>query len=92
MKIGIITYAVDLAALAKQVATPDNFSGGRFIFGIGAGWLTSIEVVAAPVAADREVVGAYEDIGADAAIVFVMPATEREMSEELEQIAQKIFP
>lgn len=25
--------------LAKEVATLDNFSGGRFIFGIGAGWL-----------------------------------------------------
>ena len=25
--------------LAKEVATLDHFSGGRFIFGIGAGWL-----------------------------------------------------
>ncbi|MBI3327077.1 MAG: LLM class F420-dependent oxidoreductase [Nitrospinae bacterium] len=25
--------------LAKEVATLDNFSGGRFLFGIGAGWL-----------------------------------------------------
>ena len=24
--------------LAKEVATLDHFSGGRFIFGIGAGW------------------------------------------------------
>jgi len=52
----------------------------------------SIEVVAAPVPAEREVLRAYEEAGADEAVVFVMPATEREMSEELEQIAQKIFP
>jgi len=25
--------------LAKQIASLDNFSGGRFLFGIGAGWL-----------------------------------------------------
>jgi probable F420-dependent oxidoreductase len=25
--------------LAKQVSTLDNFSGGRFLFGVGAGWL-----------------------------------------------------
>ena len=25
--------------LAKQIGSLDNFSGGRFIFGIGAGWL-----------------------------------------------------
>jgi len=25
--------------LAMQVATLDNFSGGRFLFGMGAGWL-----------------------------------------------------
>jgi len=26
-------------ACAKEVATIDHFSGGRFLFGIGAGWL-----------------------------------------------------
>jgi alkanesulfonate monooxygenase SsuD/methylene tetrahydromethanopterin reductase-like flavin-dependent oxidoreductase (luciferase family) len=25
--------------LAKEIATLDHFSGGRFLFGIGAGWL-----------------------------------------------------
>jgi alkanesulfonate monooxygenase SsuD/methylene tetrahydromethanopterin reductase-like flavin-dependent oxidoreductase (luciferase family) len=25
--------------LAKEIATLDHFSGGRFIFGIGAGWV-----------------------------------------------------
>ena len=30
--------------LAKQVSTLDNFSGGRFLFGVGAGWLrTEVE-------------------------------------------------
>ena len=27
--------------LAKEVATLDMYSGGRFVFGIGAGWLES---------------------------------------------------
>lgn len=29
----------DTIALAKQVATVDHISGGRFLFGVGAGWL-----------------------------------------------------
>lgn len=29
----------DPIMLAKEVATIDYYSGGRFIFGIGAGWL-----------------------------------------------------
>ncbi len=34
--------------LAKEVATLDHFSGGRFLFGVGAGWLKEeIEIVGA---------------------------------------------
>ena len=45
-----------------------------------------------PVPADPDVFKAYEDAGADGAVVMVMPATEKEMVSELEQIAQKILP
>jgi hypothetical protein len=48
-------------------------------------------VVAVPVPADREVIRQYEDAGADAAVVFMMPATPQAMQEELEQIAQKVL-
>jgi len=33
----------------------------------------------------------YEDAGADGVVIFVMPASEREMLAELEQIAAKII-
>jgi hypothetical protein len=39
----------------------------------------SIEVVAAPVAAEPDVIKQYEDAGADGIVVFVMPAAEQEM-------------
>ena len=51
----------------------------------------SIEVVAAPVAAEPDVIRQYEDAGADGIVVFVMPAAEQAMLAELEQIATKII-
>jgi len=51
----------------------------------------SIEVVVVPAPADPEVLKAYEDAGADGAVVFMMPAPEQEMLGELEQIAQKVL-
>jgi probable F420-dependent oxidoreductase len=51
----------------------------------------SIEVVAMPVSAEPNVLKAYEDAGADAVVVLVMPAAEKEMVRELEQIARKIL-
>jgi hypothetical protein len=51
----------------------------------------SIEVVAMPVPADPDVIKAYEDAGADGAVVIVMPTTEQEMLRELEQIVQQVL-
>jgi probable F420-dependent oxidoreductase len=33
--------------LAKEVATLDHFSGGRFLFGIGGGWIEGSEIMGA---------------------------------------------
>jgi probable F420-dependent oxidoreductase len=52
----------------------------------------SIEVVAMPVPADPDVFKAYEDAGANAVVVLVMPATAAEMVGALEQIAQTVLP
>src|SRR4029450_614408 len=52
----------------------------------------SIEVIAMPVPAEPDVLKAYEDAGADGAVVLVMPAAEQEMVRELEQISQKVLP
>jgi probable F420-dependent oxidoreductase len=51
----------------------------------------SIEIVAAPVAAEPDVIKQYEDAGADGIVVSVTPAAEPEMLTELEQIASKII-
>jgi alkanesulfonate monooxygenase SsuD/methylene tetrahydromethanopterin reductase-like flavin-dependent oxidoreductase (luciferase family) len=75
--------------------TPEQIRDGRAMldklapeFGRDPG---SIEVVAAPVAAEPDVIKQYEDAGADGVVVFVMPAAEQEMLAELEQIAAKII-
>ena len=52
----------------------------------------SIAVVAMPVPADPDVIKAYEDAGADGAVVMVMPSSAQEMARELERIAQKVLP
>jgi alkanesulfonate monooxygenase SsuD/methylene tetrahydromethanopterin reductase-like flavin-dependent oxidoreductase (luciferase family) len=51
----------------------------------------ALEVVAVPVPAEPDVLRQYEDAGADAAVVFMMPATAQEMVQELEQIAHKVL-
>jgi alkanesulfonate monooxygenase SsuD/methylene tetrahydromethanopterin reductase-like flavin-dependent oxidoreductase (luciferase family) len=51
----------------------------------------SIEVVAIPVSAEPDAFKAYEDAGADGAVVMVMPASEQEMVHELEQIARQVL-
>jgi len=75
--------------------TPDQIRQGRAILNDLARDVgrdpQSIEVVAMPVSAEPDVFKAYEDAGADAAVVMVMPASEQEMVHELEQIARQIL-
>ena len=52
----------------------------------------SIAVVAMPVPADPDVIKAYEDAGADGAVVMVTPSSAQEMARDLERIAQKVLP
>ncbi|HLZ68619.1 MAG TPA: LLM class F420-dependent oxidoreductase [Dehalococcoidia bacterium] len=52
----------------------------------------SIDIVAMPVAAELDAFKAYEDAGADEAVVLVMPGPEPEMLNELEQIARVVLP
>jgi hypothetical protein len=76
--------------------TPEQIRQGRAILNDRAREVGrdphSIEVVAMPVPAEPDVVKAYEDAGADGAVVVVMPAAEQEMVRELEQIAHKVLP
>lgn len=39
--------------LAKEVSTLDAFSGGRFMFGLGTGWLTEVTTLHNPAAAEK---------------------------------------
>jgi len=77
------------------IFTPEQIRQGRAILDALAGEAgrdpQSIAVVAMPVPADPDVIQAYEDAGADVAVVLVMSATEEAMLGELEQIAQKVL-
>ena len=78
----------DRAEVGKDAEVVGDVADGSPEFGRDS---RSIEVVAAPVAAELEVVKQYEDAGADGIVVFVMPAAEQDMLDELEQIAAKLI-
>jgi alkanesulfonate monooxygenase SsuD/methylene tetrahydromethanopterin reductase-like flavin-dependent oxidoreductase (luciferase family) len=89
----VVTYG---NAWMPWMFTPEQIRQGRAILNDRAREVGrdphSIEVVAMPVPADPDVVKAYEDAGADGAVVVVMPAAKREMVRELEQIAHQVLP
>jgi hypothetical protein len=47
--------------------------------------------VTVPVTPDPQAIQAYEDAGADEAVIFMTPATEDEIAKALEQIARQIL-
>jgi alkanesulfonate monooxygenase SsuD/methylene tetrahydromethanopterin reductase-like flavin-dependent oxidoreductase (luciferase family) len=89
----VVTYG---NAWMPWMFTPDQIRQGRAILNDLARDADrdpkSIEVVAMPVPAESNAIKAYEDAGANEAVVSVMPATEKEMVRELEQIALKVLP
>jgi alkanesulfonate monooxygenase SsuD/methylene tetrahydromethanopterin reductase-like flavin-dependent oxidoreductase (luciferase family) len=42
----------DPLVMAKEISTLDLFSGGRFLFGIGAGWLREESLLWGPISTD----------------------------------------
>lgn len=75
------------------VFTPEQIRQGRAILNDLASKAgrdpKSIEVVAAPVPAEPEAIKAFEEAGADAALMFMLPAPEQDMLDELEHMARK---
>ena len=76
--------------LAKEVSTLDLFSGGRFLFGIGAGWLREETQI---MGGDyRDLIRRLRDAGANRVIVRPPTVkTESEMAAGLTRIAEAVL-